>query len=589
MAGKTSLKFKIILICTVCTVLVGSLGNLYLYNYLTSIIAEKADNIETINMTAIEKKLAQSLEEFSALGYLCANDLEIATTMSYTTLDAPNRKQAALRASSQLQAYLDSHEIKAYINRLVAFNQYGLQVQAIARTSTSSNDPARITALPLFDDLSLLNNNQPTAKRQIIGLSSSIENGADCIALLSPVYNYSNSTYHGWIYAELNLKWINEALAPLAGGTYYFAADDDNYLPSNTTEPPPINLAAVQNGQTVRVDDLVYRVYTSPLEVTGISTIFLNTFTAYRLADVTPLASGGFPIIYTVLVVLVTSLIIALILAMLLSSIITKPLQQLTGRLRKISANDFSFDPKIEKGSDEIAEMGKVVNEMSASITHLLQETEEMYLQRQNVEIALLQSQINPHFLYNTLDSIRWMATIQKNPGIVNVTRSLSNLLRNIAKGVGDKIPLSEELGLLRDYVEIQSIRYVETFRYEELVPQTLQHYHIVKFTLQPLVENAIFHGIEPTGHFGVVTVDAHQEGDDLLITITDTGAGMTEEQIENLLAAPKNELPSSLSGIGVSNVDKRLRLQYGKQYGLFYQSVQGQYTTVTVRIPKEV
>lgn len=132
---------------------------------------------------------------------------------------------------------------------------------------------------------------------------------------------------------------------------------------------------------------------------------------------------------------------------------------RLNARLRRIAANDFSFDPEIEKPQDELGQIGRTVNEMSMSIQHLLRETEEMYTQRRNIEIALLQSQVNPHFLYNTLDSIRWMAVIQKNPGIASITHSLSNLLKNIAKGTQDKITLAEELGLLQDYIAIQAVR----------------------------------------------------------------------------------------------------------------------------------
>ena len=150
---------------------------------------------------------------------------------------------------------------------------------------------------------------------------------------------------------------------------------------------------------------------------------------------------------------------LAVCLAVLTSAYLSRPVSRLNARLRRIAANDFSFDPEIEKPQDELGQIGRTVNEMSMSIQHLLQETEEMYTQRRNIEIALLQSQVNPHFLYNTLDSIRWMAVIQKNPGIASITRSLSNLLKNIAKGTQDKITLAEELGLLQDYIAIQAVR----------------------------------------------------------------------------------------------------------------------------------
>ena len=183
----------------------------------------------------------------------------------------------------------------------------------------------------------------------------------------------------------------------------------------------------------------------------------------------------------------------------------------------------------------------------------------------------LLQSQVNPHFLYNTLNSVHWMAVVQKNTGIEKMVKSLVSLLKNISKGVSDKITLADELALLEDYINIQSIRYMGAFEYVCKVPEELQQYRIIKFTLQPLVENAIFHGIVPKGAFGVVTVDAFEEENFLVVTITDDGTGMTEDTVKTLLRPRENRdrSSSSMAGIGIANVHRRLRLSYGKGAGL--------------------
>lgn len=208
---------------------------------------------------------------------------------------------------------------------------------------------------------------------------------------------------------------------------------------------------------------------------------------------------------------------------------------------------------------------------------------------QKNVELSLLQSQINPHFLYNTLDSIRWMAVIQGSKNIEQTTKALIRLLRNTAKGLGDKIPLRDELSLVADYVHIQQVRYVEIFDYLCTVPKELMDCLIVKFTLQPIVENAILHGIEPTGRFGQITINAHAEGDSLFLTVEDNGAGMTREELEQLTASMSAKPdPNSMNGIGVSNVDTRLKFQYGEGYGLTYESAPDQFTRVTIHIPRE-
>ena len=225
---------------------------------------------------------------------------------------------------------------------------------------------------------------------------------------------------------------------------------------------------------------------------------------------------------------------------------------------------------------------------MTMSIENLLRTQQQDYEQRRRIEIQLLQSQVNPHFLYNTLDSIRWMAVIQKSPGIEKMTRCLSSLLKNIAKGTQDKITVQEELALLHDYVEIQSVRYMEAFSFDDQVPQELYRYHIIKLTLQPLVENAIFHGIEPTGEAGTITVSGREDGKDLLLYVTDDGAGIPADKLADLLTTERPRSHASLNGIGVYNVHRRLQMLYGTGYGLTIESEPGCGTCVTVRIPKE-
>ena len=265
--------------------------------------------------------------------------------------------------------------------------------------------------------------------------------------------------------------------------------------------------------------------------------------------------------------------------------------QQLIGQRQQkhhIADNDFSYDPEIEKAGGELGQIGHTVNEMTMSIENLLQTTEQSYEQRRKIEIQLLQSQVNPHFLYNTLDSIRWMAVIQKSLGIESMTRSMSNLLKNIAKGTQDKITLEEELALLHDYVEIQSVRYMEAFTFCDRVPKELYCYRIIKLTLQPLVENAIFHGIEPTGENGTITVTGREEGSDLVLCVTDDGAGITPDVLPTLLSEDRPRSHAALNGIGVCNVHKRLQMLYGEAYGLTIESEPGSGTCVTVRVPKE-
>jgi two-component system sensor histidine kinase YesM len=316
----------------------------------------------------------------------------------------------------------------------------------------------------------------------------------------------------------------------------------------------------------------------------------------YNQTDVTNLALDDRQILYTVLAAVLMSLSAAAGVGLALSVFLTRPIQAIINRIRKISENnDFSRDPEIEKCGDEIGLIGRAVNEMSGSISLFLAQMREHYREQKDAEIALLQTQINPHFLYNTLDSIQWMAKIQNNPVIADVTRRLINLLRSIAVrtntgGDGDKITLVRELQILEDYTKVMSVRFMGGFEVVNRIPEAFLDCRIPKLTLQPLVENAILHGIEPSDRFGVITLSAAGEGEYLDITVEDTGAGMSREQLETIKTQnrTKERGSPSLNNIGIANVDERLKLLYGESCGLFFESRQGEYTKATVRIKKE-
>lgn len=348
-------------------------------------------------------------------------------------------------------------------------------------------------------------------------------------------------------------------------------------MPSSFSDDFDISLL---NESTFRFAGKTWKCESVELQAAGL--------TLYACDQIGMTGRDGEQLVFILLIVFATVILLAVILAILVSTYISHPIRRLDARIRRITNNDFSFDPEIEEPQDELGEIGHTVNEMTMSINHLLRETEDMYTKRKNIEIELLQSQVNPHFLYNTLDTIRWMAVIQQCPGIASTVGSLVNLLKNLAKGTQDKIPLREELSLLDDYIAIQNVRYVETFTFVKEIPEELLDLRIIKLTLQPLVENAIFHGIEPTGECGTITVSGRMDGDDLVLTVSDDGAGIPPEKLATLLTAPHHRNRSSLNGMGVANVHKRLQLTYGRQYGLTVESEPGEYTRVHVRVPKE-
>jgi two-component system sensor histidine kinase YesM len=288
------------------------------------------------------------------------------------------------------------------------------------------------------------------------------------------------------------------------------------------------------------------------------------------------------------LIILLSGMLFTSCFTVYLSSNFTRPFKKLLRQTQEIAAGNFERDPSTE-GEDELGVLGRGVNEMAENIRRLLDRVIEDEQEKRQLELEILQNQVNPHFLYNTLNSVKLMATIQKADGIREIVTALGRLLMNLSKNTAEKISLTEELSLLNDYIYIQNIRYKGKIKLDlRISDETCLRYAIIKFTLQPIVENAIFHGIEPKKNAGRILITIEANDDQLIIAIEDDGVGMNPDQIESLLAAAPTEKKRGLSKIGIKNVNERLKLVYGFRYGLSIESVAGEYTKVYVRIPKE-
>ena len=291
------------------------------------------------------------------------------------------------------------------------------------------------------------------------------------------------------------------------------------------------------------------------------------------------------------LVSLLAILVLGFSLAYLLHRMIAPPITALQNRIEKIGGGDFSFDPTIE-WDNELGDIGRGINNMSARVTALMDRRLEDEKQKQDLEYRMLQNQINPHFIYNTLNSIKWMATIQHAPGIAEMVTALSRLLKSVSKSNERLVPLYEEFALLNDYFTIQQYRYGGTITLDVsyIEDESLNRSCLIpRFTLQPLVENAIFHGIEPKGSAGEVTLRVERDAanGDVLIHLTDDGIGMTPEQAAKALQEPgPEEAAAKYRHVGMWNVHKRLQYSFGEAYGLSIESEPDVGTMVTVRLP---
>lgn len=286
-----------------------------------------------------------------------------------------------------------------------------------------------------------------------------------------------------------------------------------------------------------------------------------------------------------ILVICLGTVLMGLAILLLLSRMISRPILQLKERMSAIAGGDFSPDPTIE-WRDELGDIGRGVNDLSRSVQELMDKRLADEKARRDLEYQMLQSQVNPHFLYNSLNSIKWMATIQNAPGIAEMTTALARLLKSVSKGEHTLIPLREELSLLDDYFVIQKYRYGGALALEKEIEPGTEAALLPRFSLQPLLENAIFHGIEPKGSAGTVRVTAKRTGDDMVLTLADDGVGMDQDTVERLLAREDGGSPGLFRKIGLNNVHRRIQYEFGPAYGLSVESEPGAYTRITIRLP---
>jgi len=201
-------------------------------------------------------------------------------------------------------------------------------------------------------------------------------------------------------------------------------------------------------------------------------------------------------------------------------------------------------------------------------------------------EFELLQMQINPHFLYNTLDTIVWLAEAGKQKEVVQMVGSLSEFFRTSLNQGKDIIPIREELQHVRSYLEIQQVRYQDILEYEIHVPEELGKYLIPKITIQPIVENALYHGIKNKRGLGRILVNGRKEEGHFVIEVQDNGIGINEERLKQVRDKIQYRLSAGNDIYGLYNVNERIRLNFGEKFGISIESVYGEGTVVSIFLP---
>ena len=263
---------------------------------------------------------------------------------------------------------------------------------------------------------------------------------------------------------------------------------------------------------------------------------------------------------------------------------ISGPIRAMSDKAQQFGADDFSSDPVLTNIT-ELQTLDQNFDKMAERIEGLMEKQIEDQKSLHRAELELLLAQINPHFLYNTLDSIAILAESQREDDVVTMVTSLSTFFRNSLSDGRDIIPLRAELAQATSYLEIQQIRYSDIMTYQIDVPEEMLDVMVPKLVLQPLIENALYHGIKNKRGKGRIDISGEYDGKDILLHVTDNGAGIEPGHLKELQAGV---LLEHHRGLGLKNVYERIRLYCGEGYGFTFESELGKGTSVTVRLPSE-
>lgn len=394
----------------------------------------------------------------------------------------------------------------------------------------------------------------------------------------------------GAVFIDLNYSAISELCDQNSIGDkgYVFIVDQDGnivYHPQQQqlyNELQTENIDAVMNAKTDTVTvgkgehEKIYTISRS--EKTG--------WTVVGCMNVAELLKGSRQAQRVYVVCAAGLIVLALILSRLLARNITYPIQRLRDSMKKVQTGEFPTIDLEVSSENEIGSLTKSFNVMTHRIQELMAQNIHEQEQKRKSELKALQSQINPHFLYNTLDSIIWMAEGKKNEEVVLMTASLARLLRQSISNEDELVSIGQEAEYARSYLTIQKMRYKDKLEFQIDISPAIFGVKIIKLVLQPIIENAIYHGLKYKDSKGFLIVRGYREGEKAVLEVEDNGVGMDEETLSHIFE--KHKVNYHSNGVGVYNVQKRLKLYYGEEYGIVYKSRKNEGTRAVITIPVE-
>ena len=585
---------RILFITLSGVVLVCLLIGIISYYIFTNYLKDSMVNTAATSLSNLAETIDSNVESVYRMARYCQGSADIST---YIEASPEPGSVLSVATYDRLYEEYQNNEVTSYIPRVVVIAGSHF-LQACSTTySTTTDLAAAIPELDFFD--TLLNASTYDYSVGIISDPFLPRTTKLVVPIVRPISYKFNSNQSGFLYMEfsadlflyqMNHYYIEE------GSSLYLTMGEHIYLYENGT-------LTELDGDAFSLSELAENAkgtdtYVTEMQVRGdkqtVIAIPLVMDGCYLVQNISPstLRSQRRSFIFMFAALLASVILIGVTMALSLDHFFRKPLAEIRRKIRLTAEGDFSREPAIE-WPHELGEIDRGINDLSESVNRLLDERLLDEKQKRDLEYQMLQSQINPHFLYNTLNSIKMMATVQGATGISEMTTALATLLRSISKGTSLLVPISEELSLVKNYFTIQNYRYGGMIRFNiNVKDEAILNSSILKFTLQPLVENAIFHGLEPKGGTGNIDINLffrypENKESDIVIEVLDDGVGISKERIAEIMNSNSTGRADFFKEIGISNVHARLKYEFGDEYGISIESEEGHFTKMIVLVPQ--
>ena len=488
---------------------------------------------------------------------------------------------------SELTLLYDNN--KDNVDNIALFSEDGMLVEAVPAARLKPN--LDVTGEPWFRDALEKTENQHFSLPHVQYIFDNNENQYRWVISLSRAVELTSgtSTAQGILLVDISyssLEQLFDGVTAGKGGYVYLISSDGELL-----YHPKMQLIDSGRMQENNVAAAAYKDGNHMEEFDGSSrfvTIKSIGYTGWKVVGVTPENVVTLNTIKTRLFIVFIIALILFILALInsyISSRITNPIKELEKSVGILEEGNLDV-PVYAGGSYEIQHLGKSIGDMAAQIRLLMKDIVTEHEAKRKQEFDTLQSQINPHFLYNTLDIIVWMIENEQKAEAVKAVTALARFFRiSLSKGKSI-ITVRDELEHVRNYLMIQHMRFKNKFTYEIQAEDGVLELASLKLMLQPLLENAIYHGMEFMDGDGEILLKVWKEEGDLYFSVIDNGLGMTEEQVGNLFTGASHVDSKRGSGIGVKNVNERIKLYFGEKYGLSIESEPDEGTTVKIHLP---